>query len=90
MTANEKSGQRVSLFRVAAGSFTTIKENTFSERDLKYRDIMSTARTILREEGMKGFVKGVVPRIFAQAPASAISWTTYEMMKKLLKNKKIY
>ena len=88
--SSEKAGKRVSLFSVAAGSFTTVKENSFSERDIKYRDIMSTARTILREEGVKGFVKGVVPRIFAQAPASAISWTTYEMMKKLLKSQKIY
>jgi len=72
--------------------FATAKESMApsSDIEIKYRDIMSTARTILREEGLRGFVKGVVPRIIAQAPASAISWTAYEMMKKLLKSSKIY
>lgn len=72
--------------------YTTAKEAAAptSDIEIKYRDIMSTARTILREEGFRGFVKGVVPRIIAQAPASAISWTTYEMMKKFLKSQKFY
>jgi len=97
ISIEKNNNARVSLFGVAARSlmapkshFTTVKESALSERDIKYRDIMSTARTILREEGFRGFVKGVVPRIFAQAPASAISWTTYEMMKKLLKSQKVY
>jgi len=72
-----------------ASTYTTIKQGADAiEREIKYRDIMSTFRTILREEGAKGFVKGVFPRIIAQAPASAISWTTYEMMKKVLKSSK--
>ncbi len=83
-------GTKKAYFAVSS-AYTTIKEGTNAiERDLKYRDIMSTIRTILREEGAKGFVKGVFPRVIAQAPASAISWTTYEMMKKLLKSSKQY
>jgi hypothetical protein len=74
-----------------SSAYTTIKAGTNAiEREIKYRDITSTIRTILREEGAKGFVKGIFPRILAQAPASAISWTTYEMMKKLLKSSKQY
>jgi len=89
---------KAGLFRTAASSlfapknyYVTVKENAASmERNIKYRDIMSTIQTILREEGMRGFVKGVVPRIFTQAPAAAISWTAYEMLKKFLKSSKLY
>ena len=84
---NGRNNAKKPYFAVAS-AYTTIKEGTNAiEREIKYRDIMSTIRTILREEGPKGFVKGVFPRIIAQAPASAISWTTYEMMKKLLASK---
>ncbi len=58
-----------------------------SERKIKYTDIISTAKTILREEGPKGFVKGVLPRILTHAPSSAVSWTAYEMVKKFLNKK---
>jgi len=84
------NGAKKPYFAVSS-AYTTIKEGTNAlEKEIKYRDIMSTIRTILKEEGAKGFVKGVFPRIIAQAPASAISWTTYEMMKKLLKSSKQY
>jgi solute carrier family 25 iron transporter 28/37 len=62
--------------------------NVPSEPTIKYQDILSTMKTILREEGPKGFVKGLLPRVIAQAPSSAVSWTAYEMMKKYLNNKK--
>jgi len=38
------------------------------------------------EEGFKGFYKGVLPKIFSTVPSSAISWSTYEILKKLLLN----
>jgi len=90
---------RMGLISMVAGSFltpkkafVTVKENplTVAEPQIKYRDILSTVKTIFREEGFRGFVKGVVPRIVAQAPASAISWTAYEMMKKMLKSPKLH
>jgi len=68
--------------------FVTIKESVSTvENKIKYQDILSTFKTILREEGPQGFFKGTLPRIISQAPASAISWTAYEMIKKLLQTK---
>lgn len=61
-----------------------------AEKKIKYIDILSTMKTILKEEGARGFVKGIFPRIMAQAPSSAISWTAYEMMKKFLNTKTVY
>lgn len=90
--SSEKSHNAKGGLFQAKSYYVTVKENSGSnaERNIKYRDIMSTIQTILREEGMRGFVKGVVPRIFTQAPAAAISWTAYEMLKKFLKGSKLY
>ena len=49
-----------------------------------YKDIFSTIKSILNEEGLRGFTKGVVPRMLTQAPSAAISWSTYEIIKKYL------
>jgi len=57
---------------------------TAAERKIKYQDILSTLKTILKEEGMKGFVKGCIPRVLTHAPSSAVSWTAYEMLKEVL------
>jgi len=45
---------------------------------------VSIAKQILREEGPIGFMRGIVPRVLVQAPAVAISWTTYETAKRLI------
>jgi solute carrier family 25 iron transporter 28/37 len=37
---------------------------------------------IVKEEGFKGFVKGVGPKIISSTPSSAISWSIYEMIKR--------
>ncbi|KAJ1720960.1 Fe(2+) transporter [Coemansia erecta] len=39
------------------------------------------ARIIYRKQGMQGFLRGVKPRVIANMPATAISWTTYEYFK---------
>jgi len=45
---------------------------------------VSIAKQILREEGMIGFMRGIVPRVLVQAPAVAISWTAYETAKQFI------
>jgi solute carrier family 25 iron transporter 28/37 len=79
-------------FAVQKSYFGTSKKSSIvpAEVSIKYTDIMSTVKTILREEGLRGFVKGVGPRIMTQAPASAISWTAYEMLKKLINPSKVF
>ncbi|KAJ2400677.1 Fe(2+) transporter, partial [Coemansia sp. RSA 2559] len=40
-----------------------------------------SAKIIYRRQGVAGFLRGVKPRIIANMPATAISWTTYEYFK---------
>uniref|UniRef100_A0A7S2K8S8 Mitochondrial carrier protein n=1 Tax=Leptocylindrus danicus TaxID=163516 RepID=A0A7S2K8S8_9STRA len=49
---------------------------------VKYAGVMDALKSILREEGAAGLFRGVVPRLCSHTPAVAISWTTYETMKK--------
>lgn len=49
-----------------------------------FKGIVDVARRIHAESGVRGFFRGVVPRVLTQAPAVAISWTAYESMKRLL------
>ncbi|KAJ2775759.1 Fe(2+) transporter [Coemansia javaensis] len=39
------------------------------------------ARVIFRTQGLRGFLRGARPRVIANFPATAISWTTYEYFK---------
>eukprot|EP00276_Gloeochaete_wittrockiana_P006267 CAMPEP_0184659100 /NCGR_PEP_ID=MMETSP0308-20130426/28185_1 /TAXON_ID=38269 /ORGANISM="Gloeochaete witrockiana, Strain SAG 46.84" /LENGTH=350 /DNA_ID=CAMNT_0027098633 /DNA_START=105 /DNA_END=1154 /DNA_ORIENTATION=- len=49
----------------------------------KYHGLVDTARTILQEEGWRAFFKGLRARVVISAPAAAITWGTYEFMKRL-------
>jgi solute carrier family 25 iron transporter 28/37 len=46
--------------------------------------MISIARGIFIAEGIKGLLRGLVPRMMTQAPAAAISWTAYEAAKAAL------
>lgn len=56
----------------------------------RFKDAIKTGKTIIAEEGIKGLFKGAFPRIISLAPASAISWTTYELMKNWLAGSKSF
>lgn len=43
-------------------------------------------RIIVKNEGIAGLYKGMLPRVMAHTPAVAISWTTYETAKQFLMN----
>jgi solute carrier family 25 (mitochondrial iron transporter), member 28/37 len=45
---------------------------------------MDIIQRIWRQEGMPGFFRGIFPRMISQAPAVAISWTVYEVLKNTL------
>ena len=51
---------------------------------LKYKNSWSTGMEIYRSEGLRGFFKGLVPRSMTQSLCSAISWSTYEMLKRAM------
>jgi len=44
----------------------------------QYAGLLSAFRGILQEQGLRGFMRGVGPRVLLAAPAAAISWGTYE------------
>lgn len=48
------------------------------------RGFSQVLRDIYREEGPRGFARGMTPRMLVHAPAVAISWTAYETIKELL------
>ncbi len=49
-----------------------------------FEGMMDVSRRIWLEEGARGFLRGMAPRVMVQAPAVAISWTAYEGMKTVL------
>jgi solute carrier family 25 iron transporter 28/37 len=52
----------------------------------QYHGILSTSRSILQQGGLHGAFRGCWPRILMAAPASAMSWGTYETVRMFLKD----
>ena len=48
--------------------------------------VLSCASTIFREEGLRGFTTGVIPRVFYIAPSVAVFFVAYEACQQKLKN----
>lgn len=57
---------------------------TSTSVQLRYDGIKDAFQSIVREDGGRGMFRGLVPRLVTHTPAVAISWTTYEMVKKWL------
>lgn len=55
---------------------------------IKYRNSLTTIGIIWRQEGIRGFYKGLIPRATTQSLASAVSWSTYETLKSALKKQR--
>lgn len=51
---------------------------------IKYRNIVDTANTVWKEEGVAGFFTGVKFRMAIQSVSSAIAWGTYHLFKNVL------
>jgi len=51
-----------------------------------YGEVINMFKRILREEGLKGLYKGLTPNLLKVIPATAISFTTFEMMCSYLSN----
>uniref|UniRef100_A0A8R1E134 Mitoferrin n=1 Tax=Caenorhabditis japonica TaxID=281687 RepID=A0A8R1E134_CAEJA len=50
----------------------------------RYRGITDTVRTIYRQRGLSGFSCGLQARVIFQVPATALSWSVYELFKFML------
>jgi Mitochondrial carrier protein len=83
--------------RTTRQAFTTKKleelkggraDDCFNEQKrIKYRNISESVKIIYKEEGLRGFSKGILPRLCGQAPSAATSWAAYETMKGFLEKK---
>lgn len=47
----------------------------------KYKSIWDAMTSILKQEGVLGFYKGIVPNLLKVAPSMASSWLSYEMTR---------
>ncbi len=57
---------------------------TQADMEIKYRGMLNALLTIWKEEGKRGFMRGIQPRIALHSISSSLCWFTYEAMKYLL------
>lgn len=60
--------------------------NFYTSATPAYTGFVDAVQKIYRTEGTRGFFRGVRPRLMLHTPSLAISWGTYEYVKKLLKS----
>ena len=53
---------------------------------IRARTAVDVMRDIWRQEGMRGFMRGGSARVLYYMPSAAICWTTYETVKRMLKD----
>ena len=51
---------------------------------MKYDGLVDLIKKVMRDEGMRGFFKGIVPNIIKLAPAAGISWLVVEEAKSFM------
>jgi solute carrier family 25 (mitochondrial phosphate transporter), member 23/24/25/41 len=52
--------------------------NTMSGMGYQYTSVSNAIATILKQEGLAGLYKGIVPNLLKVAPSMAASWYTFE------------
>lgn len=58
--------------------------NTMSGMGYQYKSIGDAVRVIVRQEGIRGLYKGIVPNLLKVAPSMASSWLSFEMTRDYL------
>lgn len=58
--------------------------NSMSGMGFQYKSITHAITTILKEEGVRGLYKGLVPNLLKVAPSMASSWLSFEMTRDFL------
>lgn len=52
--------------------------------------IAAIVRDVWRREGLRGFWKGITPRVARVAPGQAVTFTVYEFLKKRLEKRRAF
>jgi hypothetical protein len=79
------------LAAAATNPFDVIKTRIMTNKEsiLSFGNILNTAGTIVRNEGLGTLLtSGLIPRTLYFAPSAAIFYITYEASKKYLNEKK--
>jgi solute carrier family 25 iron transporter 28/37 len=63
---------------------TTLQTRNIFEFDKKLNGMSQAIRLIYNERGIRGFVRGAVPRSLTHIPGTAICWMVYEYFKEHL------
>ena len=58
--------------------------NTMSGMGYQYKSIPHAVTTIMKQEGIRGMYKGLVPNLLKVAPSMASSWLSFEMTRDFL------
>ena len=61
-----------------------------AERAPRYTGMLDALTRIHAEDGVRGYFRGIKPRLALHTPAVAISWTTYELFKRVLTDRGIF
>ena len=65
-------------------SRSTLGQGQNTQNAHRYVGVKSTFEYIWKNEGASGFFRGLGPRMMIFLPGAAISWSSYEYIKKLL------
>lgn len=49
-----------------------------------YKNVRDAVQTIAREEGLRGFYRGIVPTLLRTVPAAVLTLSSYEKMREFL------
>lgn len=58
--------------------------NTMEGMGLRYTSMTDAFTRIIKQEGVKGLYKGIVPNLLKVAPSMASSWLSFEMTRDFL------
>lgn len=53
----------------------------------EYRNVRDAIQTIAREEGLRGFYRGILPTLLRTVPAAVITLLSYEKMREYLSDR---
>lgn len=83
MTAGAAAGAAAAALTTPLDVCKTLL-NTQEDGVGKTRGLVQAVQKVYKAAGIRGFFKGMQPRILYQMPATAICWSTYEFFKYLL------
>jgi len=63
---------------------SSVKAPSMSTKPQVYTGLFNGFRQIIRDEGTSALFRGIGPRLAVHSPAVAVSWTTYESIKRFL------